>query len=120
MNEYRKHLKAALITGLGYGMGFVVGVILIELVFDVGLLESIADDFESQRLYVGLFILFSAIVLGGALAGLTGGLFFGYTLGTKNRNQFISRSALGVGIGYGVVLLPIMGLVAMQAMYNAG
>ena len=71
MNEHRKHLKAALITGFGYGLGFVIGVILIELVLDIGLLESIADDFENQRLYVGLFILFSAIVLGGALAGFT-------------------------------------------------
>jgi len=57
-------LKTALITGLGDGLGFVIGVILIELVLDIGLLESITGDFEPQRLYGGLFILFSAIVFG--------------------------------------------------------
>ena len=120
MNKYRKHLKAALITGLGYGLGFVIGIIFIELVLSIGLLESIANDFENQRLYVGLFILFSVVVLGGALAGAIGGLILSVAVGAKDRKRRVARSALGIGIGFGVVLLPIMGLVAMLAMYNAG
>ena len=34
MNNYRKHLKTALIGALGYGLGFVIGVVLIKLIFN--------------------------------------------------------------------------------------
>ncbi len=46
MNNYKKHLKAALISGLGYGFGFVIGIVLIKLIFDSGLLDSVADLFS--------------------------------------------------------------------------
>jgi hypothetical protein len=41
MNNSRKHLKAALIVALGYGLSFVIGVVIINLVFDSGLLDSV-------------------------------------------------------------------------------
>jgi len=120
MNNYRKHLRAALISALGYGLGFVFGVMFIKLVLDLGFLESIANFFENQRLFIGLLILFSVVVLGGVLAGAVGGLLLSYATGSEDRKRTITRSTLGIGAGFGIVLLPIMGLVAMLAMYNAG
>lgn len=120
MNNYRKHLKAALIVALGYGLGFVIGVVLINLVFDSGLLDSIRNLFDKQHLVAGLIVLFTVVVLGGAVAGAIGGLVSSYAVALENRKRSIARSALGLGFGFGIILLPIMFLVALQAMYNAG
>ena len=120
MNNSRKHIKAALIVALGYGLGFVIGVVVINLIFDSGLLDSVANLFEDQHLLVGLLILFTVVLLGGAIAGAIGGLVSSYAVPSENRKRPIARSALGIGFGFGVVLLPIMLIVALQAMYNAG
>ena len=120
MNNYRKHLKAALIVALGYGLGFVIGVVLINLVFDSGLLDSVANLFDKQHLVAGLIVLFTVVFLGGAVTGAIGGLILSYAVALENRKRPIARSALGLGFGFGVILLPIMFLVALQAMYNAG
>ena len=69
MNNYQKHLKAALLVALGYGLGFVIGVVLINLVFDSGLLDFVANLFDKQHLVAGLIVLFTVVFLGGAVAG---------------------------------------------------
>ncbi|MCK4727177.1 MAG: hypothetical protein KAT29_15295, partial [Anaerolineales bacterium] len=97
MNNYRKHLKAALIGALGYGLGFVIGVVLIKLVFDSGLLDTVADLFNQQHLLAGLIILFAVVILGGAIAGAIGGLILSYAVASENRKRPITRSALGLG-----------------------
>ncbi|MEA1978209.1 MAG: phospholipase D-like domain-containing protein, partial [Chloroflexota bacterium] len=48
------------------------------------------------------------------------GLFLSFAITSENRTRPVARSALGLGFGFGVVLLPMMVLVALQAMYNAG
>ncbi|TET29600.1 MAG: hypothetical protein E3J69_13195 [Anaerolineales bacterium] len=120
MNNYRKHLKAALIVALGYGLGVVIGVVIINLVFDSGLLDSVVNLFDKQHLIAGLIVVFAVVVLGGAIAGAIGGLILSYAVPSENRKRPIARSALGLGFGFGVVLLPLMFLVALQAIYNAG
>ncbi len=120
MQNISKHLKASFITALGYGLGFVVGVVLINIIFDSGLLDSVADLFETQHLTTGIIILFVVVILGGAVAGAIGGFGLSCALSIENRKRTISRSAIGFGFGFGVVLLPILGLLAMLAMYNAG
>ena len=69
MKHNRKHIKAALISGLGYGLGFVISVVLIKLVFDSGLLDSVANLVEARHLLIGIIVLFLTVILGGALAG---------------------------------------------------
>ncbi len=120
MQTRSKHLKAGLITGLGYGLGFVIGVVLIKLIFDSGFLDSIADLWAAQHLITGLVILFLVVILGGAVAGAIGGLSLWKALSLESWKRPASRSAIGIGFGYGVVLLPLMGLLAMLSMYNAG
>jgi phosphatidylserine/phosphatidylglycerophosphate/cardiolipin synthase-like enzyme len=118
--NHRKHLKAALISGSGYGLGFIIGVVLIKLIFDSGLLDSVSDLFAAQHLTIGLIILFLVVTLGGGFAGTIGGLGLTYALPVENPRRAILRSAIGIGFGFGIVLLPITGLLAMLAMYNAG
>jgi len=120
MKPNQKHFKAALISGLGYGFGFVISAVLIKLIFDSGLLDSVANLFESQHLYTGIFILFLVVILGGAVAGSIGGFGLVNAIPVEHRRRTILRSAIGFGFGFGIVLLPIMGLLAMLSMYNAG
>ena len=65
MKKYRDHLKASLITALGYGLGFVLGVVVIRLVLNLGFLRITASYFENQHLVFGLLILFSVVILCG-------------------------------------------------------
>ena len=74
MKKNQKLLKSLLIPALGYGLGFVIGVVIINVIFDSGLLDSVANLFENQHLTSGLIILFLVVILGGALAGAIGGI----------------------------------------------
>jgi len=118
LNKYKKPFRGALWSSLGYGLGFVAGVVAIQLIFDIGFLETISQKFETQHLWVGLFILFSVVLLGGGLAGAVGGFALSRVIQSEKPKRVITRSALGTGIGFVVVLLPVMMLLAILAMYN--
>ncbi len=120
MRNNQKVLKATLIPALGYGLGFVMSVVIIKLIFDSGLLDSVANLFENQHLTAGIIILFLVVLFGGALAGGIGGLSLWYGLSLDNWKRPVSRSAVGFGFGFGIVLIPIVVLLASLSMYNAG
>jgi len=120
MDKYRIHIRPAFLSALGYGLGFVTGVVVIRLILQIGFLESISSQFETQHLVLGLLILFSVIFLGGALAGAIGGFVLSRAIQSENPRRTITRSAVGIGAGFVVVLLPITVLFSTLSMYNAG
>ena len=120
MDQNRKHLRPAFISALGYGLGFVISVVIIRLILQIGFLESISQTFEDQHLLLGLLILFSVIFLGGALAGAIGGFALSRAIQSEYPKRTIARSAVGIGAGFVVVLLPITVLLSTLSMYNAG
>jgi len=120
MNKYRMHIRPAFLSALGYGLGFVAGVVVIQLILQIGFLESISQTLEDQHLLLGLLILFSVIFLGGALAGAIGGFALSHAIQSEYPKRTIARSAIGIGAGFVVVLLPITVLLSTLSMYNAG
>jgi len=120
MDKYRKYFRPAFLSALGYGLGFVVGVVVIQLILRIGFLESISQTLEDQHLFIGLLILFSGIFLGGALAGAIGGFALSRAIQSEYPKRTIARSAVGIGAGFVVVLLPITVLLSTLSMYNAG
>ena len=120
MDKYRKFLRPALLSALGYGLGFVAGVVVIQLLLKIGFLRSIGSKFETQHFWLGLLILFIVIFLGGALAGAIGGFALSRAIQSDNPKRTISRSAVGIGSGFVVVLLPITILLSTASMYNTG
>jgi len=118
LDKYHKQIRAALWSALGYGLGFVAGVVTIQLILDIGFLETISQEFENQHLWLGLFILFTVVLLGGGLAGAIGGFFLSRVVKTVSKKRLIIRSAFGTGVGFILVLLPVMMLLAILAMYN--
>ncbi len=119
MDKYRIHIRPAFLSTLGYGLGFVAGVVLIRLILQIGFLESISQTLEDQHLLLGLLILFSVIFLGGALAGAIGGFALSRAIQSEYPKRTIARSAIGIGTGFAVVLLPITVLLSTLSMYNA-
>jgi len=119
MDKYRKYFRPAFLSALGYGLGFVVGVVVIQLILRIGFLESIGRNFQNQHLVLGLLILFSVIFLGGALAGAIGGFALSRAIQSEYPKRTIARSAVGIGAGFVVVLLPITILLSTISMYNA-
>jgi len=120
MDKYRNHIRPAFLSALGYGLGFVVGVVTIRLILRIGFLETVSQIFENQHLVIGLLILFSVIFLGGALAGAMGGFVLSRAIDTENPKRTIARSAVGIGSGFVVVLLPITLLLSTVSRYNGG
>ena len=120
MEKYRKHFRPAFISALGYGLGFVAGVVTIQLILKIGFLESVSRKFENQHFWFGLLILLSVIFLGGALAGAIGGFALSRAIQSENPKRTITRSAVGIGFGFIVVLLPITILLSTVSMYNSG
>jgi len=120
MDKYRAHLLPALLSALGYGVAFVLGVVVIQLVLKIGFLRSIGSQFESQHLVLGLLTLFIVIFLGGALAGAIGGFALSRAIDAENPKRTIARSAVGIGSGFVVVLLPITVLLSTVSMYDGG
>ncbi len=120
MDKYRIHIRAALLSALGYGLGFIAAVVVIRLILRIGFLESISQTLEDQHLLLGLLILFSVIFLGGALAGVIGGFTLSRAIQSEYPKRTIARSAVGIGAGFVVVLLPITVLLSTLSMYNAG
>ena len=120
MDKYRIHMRPAFLSALGYGLGFVAGVVVIQLILKIGFLESISQILEDQHLLLGLLILFSVIFLGGALAGAIGGFALSRAIQSEYPKRTIARSAVGIGAGFVVVLLPITVLLSTLSMYNAG
>ena len=120
MDKYRIHIRSAFLSALGYGLGFVLGVVTIQLILRIGFLRSISRQFETQHLWLGLLILFSVIFLGGALAGAIGGFALSRAIQSETSKRTIVRSAVGIGAGFVVVLLPITIIISGLSMYNAG
>jgi len=120
MDKYRIHIRPAFLSALGYGLGFVAGVVIVRLILRIGFLESISQTLEDQHLLFGLLILFSVIFLGGLLAGAIGGLALSRAIQSEYPKRTIARSAVGIGAGFVVVLLPITILLSTLSMYNAG
>ena len=77
-------------------------------------------QFESQHLLLGLLVLFSVIFLGSALAGAISGFALSRAIESENPRRTIARSAVGIGFGFVVVLLPITVLLSTISMYDGG
>ncbi|MFN2152113.1 MAG: hypothetical protein ACK2T5_10990, partial [Anaerolineales bacterium] len=120
MDKNRIHIRSAFLSALGYGLGFVLGVVTIQLILKIGFLSSISRQFETQHLWFGLLVLFSVIFLGGALAGAIGGFALSRAIRSETPKRTIARSAVGIGAGFVVVLLPITLILSALSMYNAG
>ncbi len=105
-------------TGLAYGGGLMVGNIVSQLLFSVLSPNWYGSLGEEARLIIGIVLVMFIAGLGGAIGGFLGGWTLPVIGETKGKYGFAWRSALSVGIVYGIfLLLVILGLsiLAMRA-----
>ena len=108
MENIKKFGPKGLISGLFYGFGLVLGGILSEVLFGTANLERYAHLEDAIRLLIGILLAFVITGLGGAVSGFIGGYSLPYVNPTRSRWGNAWRSAISIGIPFGLSLFPIL------------
>ena len=123
MSKRFTNLPPFLKSALGYGSGFVIGALLIIILFNnpitVLLIRLLG---QLQLLLYVLFSLFLIVViagLGGAAAGGIGGWVLGGLANLGERRRFMWRSAISFGVANLVMVLPVVVMTAVVGFLNA-
>ena len=110
------HLRNALISAVGIGVGLVIGYLIGILAF--GLLPPLPNLFETGRLILSVGLVILVVGLIGAIGGAIGGLALSYANPSANRSRYIWSGALSFGFGYAVILFPLIFTLSLVALDN--
>ena len=114
-----------LLTGLvGFILATAIGFLTSYLLFKTGLLQLllnlVPEDQPLVRVLLSLFLVFVGMGLGGAVNGV----LRGYTLHLidrgGSRRRYLLGGAFAYGISQGVLLIPMLLLIAIIGKYNPG
>ncbi|MFO7680080.1 MAG: phospholipase D-like domain-containing protein [Chloroflexota bacterium] len=113
-------LKQSALSGLGYGLGLLLGNLLSFALFNLIPANWFLFGNQAVRLVFGLLLAFFVSGLG----GLVGGALGGWTLppigqGQSRRGQ-AWRSGVTFGVGYGLLLFPLFLIVSLLSFYEIG
>lgn len=107
-----------LTSGLAYGFGLLLGNIMSFFLFNRVPANWFLYGNPVLRLLFGVLLAFFIAGLGGLLGGVVGG----WTLPTigqgKGRWGYVWRSGITFGVGYGLLLFPIILIVSLLAFYD--
>ncbi|MCA9873863.1 MAG: hypothetical protein KC441_09415, partial [Anaerolineales bacterium] len=115
----RTRSQQVILSGLAYGIGLLIGNIM-----SFGLFGLVPADWflrgESQvlRLVMGVFLAFFISGLGGLLGGSVGGWTLPAVGQGKGRWGYVWRSGITFGFGYGLLLFPVILIVALLSFYD--
>jgi len=117
--KLKRYGPRALKSGLFYSAGLILGTGLAAFLFSVVTLERIADLNETARLLIGVILAFVIAGLGGAVGGLTGGFSLPRPDQNRSRWGYAWRSAISMGIPFGLSLYPVLLVFSLLAFFNA-
>ncbi len=108
----------------GFILGGITGIVATYILFASGvlslILKLVPEDQPFVRLLLGIILVFVGLGLGGAL----GGLVRGYTLHQidpeGSRRRYLLGGAFSTGISQGILVIPLLLLISLVSMYNAG
>ena len=121
----KNSLRPAFLTGLvGFILATAAGFLTSYLLFKTGflrlLLNLVPEDQPLVRLLLSLFLIFVGVGVGGAVNGF----LRGYTLHLidrgGSRRRYLLGGAFAYGISQGVLLIPMLLLIAIIGKYNPG
>ena len=118
MTNIGQHLRSAVMSGAGFGTGFVLGALLSNLIFDSELLNYALDLFQRDRWIVGLVLALVVAGFGGAIGGAIGGITLSYVHAPTRRVSYAWRGALSFGVGHALVMIPLTLAVSAMAYYD--
>lgn len=108
----------------GFILAGITGILATYILFASGvaslILKLVPEDQPYVRLLLGIILAFVGLGLGGAL----GGLVRGYTLHLidreGSRRRYFLGGAFSTGISQGILVIPLLLLISLVSMYNAG
>ena len=109
----------ALRSGLGYGLGLLLGAGLASILFNVITLESFADLNQVTRLVIGIVLAFVIAGMAGAVGGYAGGYSLPLLDNAKSRWANAWRSAFSLSIPLALSLYPLLLIISLIAFFNA-
>ena len=118
MVKMKDHLRSALISGLGFGAGFVLGAFLTDLIFTSNVLDTALDLFQGGRLFIGLALTLVVTGLGGAISGTIGGVALSSIYAPSQRASYAWQGALSFGVSYALIVIPLTLFVSFMAYYE--
>ncbi len=121
----KESLRPAFLTGLvGFLLATAAGFLTSYLLFKTGflrlLLNLVPEDQPLVRLLLGLILVFVGIGLGGAVNGLLRGHTLHLIDRGGSRRRYMLGGAFAYGISQGVLLIPMLLLIAIIGKYNSG
>jgi phosphatidylserine/phosphatidylglycerophosphate/cardiolipin synthase-like enzyme len=114
----RTHLKQIATSGLGYGLGLLVGNLLSLILFNLIPANWFLFGNQAIRLVFGLLLAFFVSGLGGLVGGSLGGWTLPPIGQGKSRGSYAWRSGVTFGFGYGLLLFPLFLVVALLSFYE--
>ncbi len=121
----KSSLQSAFLTGLlGFVLATAAGFLTSYLLFKTGflrlLLNLVPEDQPLVRLLLGLFLIFVGIGLGGAVNGFLRGHTLHLIDRGGSRKRYLLGGAFAYGISQGMLLIPMLLLIAIIGIYNSG
>lgn len=107
-----------LFTSLAYGGGLMMGNIVSFFLFDQVPPNWFIYDNQAARLAVGVLLAFFISGLGGLLGGGIGGWTLPVIGQKRDHRGYAWRSGLTFGVGYGLLLFPVILSVSLLAYYD--
>lgn len=107
-----------LLSSLAYGGGLLIGNILSFFLFDQIPPNWFIYDNPIIRLVAGVLLAFFISGLGGLLGGGLGGWTLPVDGQKRNRWGYAWRSGITFGVGYGLLLFPVILLISLLAYYD--
>jgi phosphatidylserine/phosphatidylglycerophosphate/cardiolipin synthase-like enzyme len=116
--------KSILISGLGFGVGGVIGNFALYLLIRSELLNWPLDLIPEGQSFVLLLTAIVVIILGVGLTTGIGGAIGGYVLSIIDpiyaRRKYIWRTAIATGLTEALLIIPLILFTAILALYNNG
>jgi hypothetical protein len=118
------YFRSVLVSGLAFGVGGAIGNFALYLLIRSGLLSWPVNLIPEDQSFVILLLAISMVILGIAISAGLGGAIGGYALSTidpiYSRSKYIWRTAIATGVTEGLLILPLLLLIAIIALYNNG
>lgn len=116
--DTRRPVFKILATGVAYGLGLLLGNAISHFIFQNVSPERFLTGSQAVRLALGVLLAFAISGVGGLVGGMLGGAMLPRIGREKSRWRFILASGIIFGVGYGLLLFPLILISSLLSFYD--